>query len=316
MKLLRPRRNDLRRLALPLLMLLTTVACGSSDDPKDGGPSRDAIRAAGRALAAPEVKLPPPEKGEWLDEHKEPGQSFDQYLASNPNRPTAKRTTLYVQPLGEFQGREKELLARTVEMLGLFYDMPVKTLDPIGLDVLPKEAHRVHPRWGVKQVDSLAVLQLLRTRRPDDAVAVLALTTSDLWPNDKVRAWNFVFGQASLRDRVGVWSIARYGDLQKEYPLALQRTLKVALHETGHMLGMFHCVAHKCGMNGSNHLPEADRQPMAFCSECEMKVWWSCRSEIAGRYDRLTAFADANGLIAEAKAWRAAQKLVGGAPSR
>lgn len=315
MKLLGLCRDLLRRIGLALLMLMSAAACGSSDVPKDGGPSRAAIRAAGRALAVSESKMPPAKVGEWLAEHKEPGQTFDQYLASNPNRPTAKRTTLYVQPLGEFKGRQVDLLARTVELLGIVYNMPVKTLDPIGLDVLPKEAHRVHPRWGVKQVDSLAVLELLRKRRPDDAVALLALTASDLWPKE-ARAWNFVFGQASLRDRVGVWSIARYGDLETEYPLALQRTLKVAVHETGHMLGIFHCVAHRCGMNGSNHLPEADRQPMAFCSECEMKVWWSCRSEIDGRYDRLIAFADANGLTAEAKAWRAARKAVSESQSR
>ena len=49
-------------------------------------------------------------------------------------------------------------------------------------------------------------------RRPEDAVAVLGLTTSDLWPGE---GWNFVFGQASLRDRIGVWSLYRFGDPER-----------------------------------------------------------------------------------------------------
>ncbi|MGE5192634.1 MAG: Zn-dependent protease, partial [Deltaproteobacteria bacterium] len=58
--------------------------------------------------------------------------------------------------------------------------------------------------------------------------------------------WNFVFGQASLSDRVGVWSIYRFGNPEKsadDYKLCLRRTLATAVHETGHMLGIKHCTA-------------------------------------------------------------------------
>jgi hypothetical protein len=64
-----------------------------------------------------------------------------------------------------------------------------------------------------------------------------------------------VFGQASLADRVGVWSIYRNGEIdgdETERRKFLRRTLKTALHETGHMLGIPHCIAFECGMNGSN----------------------------------------------------------------
>ena len=121
-----------------------------------------------------------------------------------------------------------------------------------------------------------------------DAVAVLALTTADLWPG---AAWNFVFGQAALRDRVGVWSLYRQGDPHEDFTTCLRRTLKTAVHETGHMLGIAHCTAYECGMNGSNHRAEADARPMGFCPECEMKVWWACRVDPIGRYQQLAEFA-------------------------
>ena len=74
-----------------------------------------------------------------------------------------------------------------------------------------------------------------------------------------------------------------------------------AIHETGHMLGIRHCTAYECGMNGSNSLAESDGRPVAFCPECEMKVWWACRVDPESRYERLAEFADAHGLGREAR---------------
>jgi predicted Zn-dependent protease len=84
------------------------------------------------------------------------------------------------------------------------------------------------------------------------------LTASDLWPG---KGWDFVFGQANLRKRVGVWSIYRNGDPaagEAAYRLCLRRTLATATHETGHILTMKHCTAYACLMNGSNHQAERD----------------------------------------------------------
>ncbi len=69
--------------------------------------------------------------------------------------------------------------------------------------------------------------KVLRRRLPDDACVFLALTASDLWPG---AGWNFVFGQALLRERVGVWSIYRNGDPTESddaYRLCLRRTIKL-----------------------------------------------------------------------------------------
>src|SRR6185369_17617532 len=90
--------------------------------------------------------------------------------------------------------------------------------------------------------------EILKQRLASDAVASIAFTATDLWPGE---GWNFVFGQAMLHDRVGVWSIARFGDPGKspeDFQRALLRTLKIAVHETGHMLSMAHCTAYRCVM--------------------------------------------------------------------
>jgi len=73
--------------------------------------------------------------------------------------------------------------------------------------------------------------------------------------------------------------MARNGD-PDESPemrkLCAIRTAMTATHETGHMFGIRHCIAYQCGMNGSNHSEERDRQPLEFCPECQAKLWWTC----------------------------------------
>lgn len=156
---------------------------------------------------------------------------------------------------------------------------------------LPARARRTHPAWGDKQILTTYVLEkVLQPRLPKDAAAMIALTPSDLWPG---RGWNFVFGQASLRDRVGVWSMYRQGDPEggeEQYRLFLLRMLKTAAHEIAHMFSLMHCTMYECGMCGSNSRAEADRRPLALCPECMAKVCFAARYDPLERYRKLAEF--------------------------
>ena len=253
-----------------------------------------------------------PQPGDWIITHPEPGQTFEQYTTTNPNRPSRTRTTIYIQPLGRFANQtERKLLDETVDLLGRFYTVPVKTLEPLALEVIPEKARRKSPMTGKEQLLTSYILNdLLPPRRPADAVALLTLTTSDLWPGE---GWNFVFGQASLTERVGVWSSARYGDpseSDESYRRCLLRMCKVAAHETGHMFGIEHCTAHECGMNGSNNLSETDRGPLGFCPECSAKIWWSCGAKPDKWYASLAEFAEKHEFKEDAAHWRKCQEAL------
>jgi archaemetzincin len=276
----------------------------TGDDLEAGLPRPEPFQEPAARLVPLHTRLGEPKPGEWLDRHPEQGQTFASYRGSCPNRPDATHTTLYIQPLGAFAPVQSRLLEATVDLLGRFYGQPVRTRASISLDSVPAEARRIHPRWGDAQILGPFVLDLLRSERPDDAVAMLALTTVDLWPGE---ARNFVFGQASLQERVGVWSLYRQGDPELDFVTCLRRTLKTATHETGHMLGIRHCTFFECCMNGSNHRAEADSRPLWFCPEDEQKVWWSCRLDPALRYRRLVEFARAHGLDPEAAFWQASE---------
>ena len=280
-----------------VLVALMVAGCSSSSDAEG---RVKAIEAAMERIRPLHTKLGKPRPGDWLDRHKEPGQTFREYVACRPVKPTRARRTIYVQPLGEFTATQRRIVTLTAEFMGHYFDLPVKVSKDLPLSIIPKKARRVHPSWGMKQILSTHVLDdVLRPRLPKDAVAYIAFTTSDLWPG---RGWNFVFGQASLRERVGVWSIYRNGDPDESaaaFRLCLLRTMKTASHETGHMFSMLHCTRYECNMCGSNHREESDRRPIALCPECVAKIWWITGVDPAERYRKMAAFFKKQGLEPE-----------------
>jgi archaemetzincin len=242
-----------------------------------------------RPLALPLAK---PGPGDWLAVHPdEPGQTFREYVAGRPVMLTAERSILYVQPLGTFTKSQRKIVEAAAEFLGLYYNARVKITADLAFGKIPADSRRTSSLTGEEQILTGYILEnVLAARLPKDAAAMIAFTATDLWPG---AGWNFVFGQAQLHDRVGVWSIKRFGDPDADeaaYRLCLTRTIKLAAHETGHMFSMLHCRAYSCCMCGGNSLPECDGHPLEVCPECVAKVWWATGADPAGRYRKLEEF--------------------------
>ncbi len=217
-------------------------------------------------------------EGDWLDSQKESGETFEEYIASNPTLPTAARRTIYIQPIGNFTAEQKRVIGLTSEYMQVFYNLPVKLNAETPLGNVPEDKQRSIDRDGRnRQIRTNHFVEdVLPQMLPDDAAALIAFTNFDLYPGE---TWHFVFGQASLEKRVGVWSLYRLNDLAFEQDNAadrlLTRTLKIATHEVGHMLSMKHCTRYECLMSGTNHLAETDRRPLDNCPECMAKVAWA-----------------------------------------
>jgi archaemetzincin len=242
-----------------------------------------------------------PQQGDWLASFSEAGQTFDEYINCTPVKATAKRNKLCIQPIGDFDKNQKKVLDLAAEFLGLYYDLPVEFKDPMSLDVVPLGASRTrNPQKGDLQLLTTYIIEeVLYPKRPKDAAAYLGFTTTDLWPGE---GWNFVFGQALLDGRVGVWSINRFGDPAKSdasFKLCLLRTMKLATHETGHMFTMEHCTAYMCNMAGTNSLDETDKHPLWLCPECMAKVCWMRQVDPVSRYTKLADFCKEQGFPTE-----------------
>jgi archaemetzincin len=107
-----------------------------------------------------------------------------------------------------------------------------------------------------------------------------------------------------------VVTAAIMGAPELEPRTVLRRTLKIAVRENVHMFGILHCTRFDCGMNGCNHQDAADSQPIWFCPEDEMKIWWGLGVEPAERYRQLAEFSETHGLEHEAAFWRLSEKAV------
>lgn len=253
---------------------------------------------------APEFEpIPRPAPHDWLAVHPESGQAFDEFKASHPNRPTELRRVIYLQPLGEFAADHSPSIEKLREFAAAFFAMEVKALRAVSLET-SKFTTRRNPNTGNLQILTDDVLGFLKSRVPPDAFCVLAITMEDLYPEP---SWNFVFGQASLRERVGVYSFARYDPAFYGEPrtpsyetLLLRRSCKVLAHETGHMFGLAHCTFFNCLMNGSNHLAESDRRPLHLCPVCLRKLQWSIGFDVVKRYEAMERVARADGFADEA----------------
>ncbi len=212
--------------------------------------------------------------GEWRSAYKEAPEPFAAYCARKPTAATAQRRKLYVVQLGAFDPAAIAILEQTKAYLQAFFQMPVAGLDPVDSAIIARQYWRSNTH-GPQIKTAVLLDSLLPALLPDSAFALIAFSRYDLYPDED---WNFVFGQASLERRVGVWSLARLGDYKANaalYRQCLKRMLQVSAHETGHMFGITHCVQNECCMNGSNSLVESDGQPLWLCWECQAKICWN-----------------------------------------
>lgn len=77
------------------------------------------------------------------------------------------------------------------------------------LESMKGVAKRINPYTEKLQYNARDILQILKNKLPADAFCMIGVSMTDLYPRDE---WNFVFGLASIRDRTGVFSFARYDE--------------------------------------------------------------------------------------------------------
>jgi archaemetzincin len=249
---------------------------------------------------------PVPKSGDWLFGRREQKQPFSKFESAPKNIPDGKRNVIYVVPVGSFDQGKSPALDKIVQYVSLFYNMPTRVLSP--LDPLHSSAFRTRKHQGKLQFYTKDITNYLKKTLPNDAFCTVAISMTDLYPDP---SWNFVFGEASLIDRVGIFSFARfdpsfYGESRtpEQEKLLLKRSLKVVVHEIGHMFGMHHCLYFNCLMRGSNHLQEADSRPVHLCPICLRKAQSSCAFDIKEHYQKMLQFYEDNNFPKEAEWFR------------
>jgi archaemetzincin len=241
---------------------------------------------------------------DWLANHEEFGQTFDDYVQEGFVTPDKTRKKIYLLPIGPFAKGKSPSKKQLQQFTAAYFSMPVVVLDEI-----PVEGHKFTTRINAytkkRQILTHDILKLLRKKLPKDGFCILAITMEDLYPESD---WNFVFGMASLYARVGVFSFARYDPAFFGQPRGkgyqktlLRRSCKVLAHEAAHMFGLLHCIFFQCLVNGSNHMQESDSRPIHLCPVCLRKLQYNIEFDVVKRYQKLLVFYKQAGMQVEAK---------------
>jgi archaemetzincin len=266
--------------------------------------------------------LGPAAAGGWRTHVDEPGQSFAEYQAARPNRPTPARTTLVLQPLGPYPRETvlpEDLPSVKLEEDGLvtfvfspepddlaaflssFYGLPARIEPERPFASLGLESSRVRKHHA--QFDARVLLSALEPALPQDAYSMTALVVRDLVVDDRQE---FAFGYGLHVERLAVVSFAQLdpqfvgGERSPEFQTRIrERSYKLLAHEVGHTLGFGHCDVYQCVMNGVANLDELDATPLRLCPVCLRKLLWLVEIDPLQRYRELAQHYEDHGLTAD-----------------
>jgi len=163
-------------------------------------------------------------------------------------------------PIGEIEGGIMDSIKKDIE----------KTFD------CQVEKHAVLEIPGIalnptrKQYNSSVILKSLHgilSLAPQEKA--LEIADIDLY----AEGLNFVFGEAELGGQCAVISLTRlrqsFYSLPENKTTFLERAIKEAVHELGHVSGLEHCPDPACVMHFSNSLWDTDRKNASFCPRCQ-----------------------------------------------
>ncbi len=168
-----------------------------------------------------------------------------------------------LRPIGDI---DQKVLVRLKKRLEESFKAEVEAVEPMEV---PADAYSSNR----DQYHSTPILEGVRGfDGACDFDKVLGIIDVDLYVPDL----NFVFGEASPAEGVAIISLVRlrqeYYGLPKDEELFLERVVKEAVHELGHLYGLRHCRDHRCVMYFSNSLVDTDRKGSTFCPEHQRQL--------------------------------------------
>ncbi len=190
-----PRRSLVALGVSGLWVIALSTACDSGQRRRDPAPAAEPapipIRLAAigyTATLSPELRrafdpsgfepMPLPEPEDWLAQHPEKPQSFDDYQRAVKPIPDARRKVIYLLPVGPFPATAPPL-AQLAGIVHAFFMLEVRTLPAVNVRDLGAKT-RINVGTKKRQLFAPDALAWLGKRLPEDAFGVVAVTMTDL----------------------------------------------------------------------------------------------------------------------------------------
>jgi archaemetzincin len=167
---------------------------------------------------------------------------------------------IYILPMARIPG---QVMDAVEEGLKREFRLETEVLDEVPLPVAS---------YNTDRQQYLSIMVIEEIARMDLEGLVLGIAGEDLY----AQGLNFVFGEAAPEKGITVISLARleqefYGGSPDPERL-LERSVKEAVHEVGHLMGISHCPNPECVMRYSNTLSHTDRKSSELCQLCKRKL--------------------------------------------
>jgi archaemetzincin len=171
-----------------------------------------------------------------------------------------------VLPIGQVE--EAVLLRIQIGITRLFPDTTCRAVDEkitLRKTAFDKKRKQYRSRLILSDVQGY-------TLKNSDLNRVLGVVNVDIF----VPGLNFVFGEAVCPGKAALISLWRlrpefYGKVP-DLELFYARTVKEAVHELAHTLGLRHCPRSSCVMHFSNSISDTDVKQRLFCNTCYLHV--------------------------------------------
>jgi archaemetzincin len=221
------------------------------------------------------------------------GQTVEIYSTCGFNQvKKQKRNVIYIHSISEEDNnstkKQPDMNTIASHLAAYYYPMKVSILQR-----QKKFKFKSRMNGKIRQLFIPDIFTALKQILPSNAYCLIGVTMVDLYPHED---WNFVFGKASLQERIGVFSFARYQssfydpDQEEDESLLLYRSCRVCAHEIGHTFSLKHCIYYNCLMNGSNSLEESDQRCFQLCPVCLRKMQLCIDFDEVNRYNKLLEF--------------------------
>ena len=130
------------------------------------------------------------------------------------------------------------------------------------------------------QYNAAIILKAFHSMPFEDGLdKVIGIMEVDLF----IPIFTHVLGEANEGGSYALASLYRLGETTDRLPapmnLIVERLIKVAVHELGHLFNMAHCMNRQCLMHYSGNLTDLDATSLTFCNYCREFLAYSIKQK-------------------------------------